>query len=129
MIEANFTFTSSNYELEGTRGRCNLTGHVTQLIAGRVDAELWPDAKPRRVSEMFSHEVVPAGLPEFANYLGEVEHFAECVANDREPISAAGSRWATWRWPTRCANPAHGAPRRGPCVNASRDGPRGMGQA
>jgi predicted dehydrogenase len=74
--------------LEGTRGRCNLTGHITQLIAGRVDAELWPDAKPRRVSEMFSHEVVPEGLPEFANYLGEVEHFADCVANNTEPISS-----------------------------------------
>ncbi len=88
VIEANFTFNSSNYELEGTRGRCTLTGHITQLIAGRVDAELWPDAKPRRVSELFSHEVVPAGLPEFANYLGEVEHFADCVANDTEPISS-----------------------------------------
>src|SRR5919106_1399944 len=65
VIEANFTFTSSNYELEGTRGRFNLTGHITQLIAGRLDAELWHDAKPRRLSEKISHEVVPAGLPEF----------------------------------------------------------------
>jgi D-xylose 1-dehydrogenase (NADP+, D-xylono-1,5-lactone-forming) len=88
VIEANFTFTSSNYELEGTRGRLNLTGHITQLIAGRLDAELWPDAKPRLVSEKISHEVVPAGLPEFANYLGEVEHFADCVANNTEPISS-----------------------------------------
>jgi predicted dehydrogenase len=88
VIEANFTFNSSNYELEGTRGRFNLTGHITQLIAGRLDAELWPDAKPRRVSERVSHEIVPTGLPEFANYLGEVEHFADCVFEDREPISS-----------------------------------------
>ena len=57
VIEANFTFNSSNYELEGTRGRFTLTGHITQLIAGRLDAELWPDVKPRRVSE----RVVPRG--------------------------------------------------------------------
>jgi predicted dehydrogenase len=88
VIEANFTFNSSNYELEGTRGQCTLTGHITQSIAGRLDAELWPDAKPRQVSERISHEVVAAGLPEFANYLGEVEHFAECVANDTEPLSS-----------------------------------------
>jgi D-xylose 1-dehydrogenase (NADP+, D-xylono-1,5-lactone-forming) len=88
VIEANFTFNSSNYELEGTRGRFNLTGHITQLIAGRMDAELWPDVKPRRVSEKVTHEVVPTGLPEFANYLGEVEHFADCVFDDREPISS-----------------------------------------
>ena len=48
----------------------NLTGHITQLIAGRLDAELWPDAKPRQVSEKVSHEVVPAGLPEFAMPVG-----------------------------------------------------------
>jgi len=88
VIEANFTFNSSNYELEGTTGRFNLTGHITQLIAGRLDAELWPDVKPRRVSERVTHEVEPAGLPDFANYLGEVEHFAGCVANDTEPISS-----------------------------------------
>jgi predicted dehydrogenase len=88
VIEASFTFNSSNYELEGTRGRINLTGHITQLIAGRLDAELWPDMKPRRVSERVTHEVVPAGLPEFANYLGEVEHFADCVRSGCEPISS-----------------------------------------
>lgn len=88
VIEANFTFNSSTYELEGSRGRFSLNGHVTQLVAGRMDAELWPDAKPRRVSNRVSHEVVPAGLPEFANYLGEVEHFADRVMNDEEPISS-----------------------------------------
>ena len=88
VIEANFTFNSSNYELEGTRGRFALTGHISQLIGGRLDAELWPDVKPRRVSERVSHEVVPTGLPEFANYLGEVEHFADCVLCDKEPISS-----------------------------------------
>ena len=31
---------------------------------------------------------MPAGLPEFANYLGEVEHFAGCIRNDEEPISS-----------------------------------------
>jgi predicted dehydrogenase len=88
VIEANFTFNSSNYELEGTQGRFTLAGHITQLIAGRLDAELWPDVKPRRISERVSHEVVPAGLPEFANYLGEVEHFADCIRNDQEPMSS-----------------------------------------
>lgn len=87
-IEANFTFTSSNYELEGTCGRLDLRGHITQLIAGRLDAELWRDVKPRYVSERISHEVDPAGLPEFANYLGEVEHFADCLAAGTEPISS-----------------------------------------
>ena len=58
------------------------------MIAGRLDAEIWRDVRPRAISQRVSHEVVPAGLPEFANYLGEVEHFAECVQHDREPISA-----------------------------------------
>jgi glucose-fructose oxidoreductase len=88
VIEANFTFNSSLYELEGTRGRFNLTGHITQLFGGRLDAELWPNVKPRRVAERVVHEVVPGGLPEFANYQGEVEHFAECVMCDKEPISS-----------------------------------------
>jgi predicted dehydrogenase len=88
VVEANFTFTSSTYELEGTRGRLSLTGHITQLIDGRLEAELWSGGKPRRVSERIVHEVVPEGLPEFANYLAEVEHFADCVMNDTEPISS-----------------------------------------
>jgi xylose dehydrogenase (NAD/NADP) len=87
-FEANFTFTSSNYEVEGTHGRLDLRGHITQLIAGRLDAEIWRDVRPRAVSQRVSHEVVPAGLPEFANYLGEVEHFADCVECDVEPISS-----------------------------------------
>ena len=87
-IEANFTFNSSNYELEGSKGRLNLQGHITQLIAGRMDADIWRDVRPRAISQRVSHEVVPTGLPEFANYLGEVEHFADCVQQDREPISA-----------------------------------------
>lgn len=91
VIEANFTFSSSHYELEGTRGRLSLTGHVTQLIDGRLEAELWTGSRPRRVSERVSHDVVPSGLPEFANYLGEVEHFAECVLHDREPIPSGRS--------------------------------------
>jgi predicted dehydrogenase len=88
VIEANFTFPSSHYELEGTLGRLVLNGHVTQLIDGRMDAELWNQTKPRGVAERISHQVVPAGLPEFANYLGEVEHFATCVLDDREPIAS-----------------------------------------
>lgn len=87
-IEANFTFNSSNYELEGTKGRLDLRGHITQVIAGRLDAEIWRDVRTRAISQRVSHEVIPAGLPEFANYLGEVEHFADCVRNDREPISS-----------------------------------------
>ncbi len=87
VIEANFTFMSSQYELEGTRGRLALTGHVTQLFDGRLEAELWGSARPRRVVQRVSHEVAPGALPEFANYLGEVEHFADCVLNDREPIA------------------------------------------
>lgn len=87
VIEANFTFMSSQYELEGTRGRLALTGHVTQLFDGRMEAEIWGGARPRRVVQRASHEVAPGALPEFANYLGEVEHFADCVLNDREPIA------------------------------------------
>jgi xylose dehydrogenase (NAD/NADP) len=87
-IEANFTFTSSNYELEGTSGRLDLRGHITQLIAGKMNAELWRDEKPRHIAQRVSHEVDPAGLPEFFNYLGEVEHFAECLATGTEPISS-----------------------------------------
>ncbi|MBA2595710.1 MAG: Gfo/Idh/MocA family oxidoreductase, partial [Chloroflexia bacterium] len=88
VIEANFTFGSSHYELEGTRGRLTLSGHVSQLIGGRLDAEIWSDTKPRQLAERISHEVVPAGLPEFANYLGEVAHFAECVLTGKEPIAS-----------------------------------------
>lgn len=88
VIEANFTFNSSNYEIEGVRGHLDLTGHVTQAIAGRLDAQLWPDVKPRRISEVLSHEVVTAGLPEFFNYLGEVEHFADCIFTGTEPMSS-----------------------------------------
>ena len=88
VIEANFTFMSSHYELEGTRGRLVLTGHVAQLIDGRMEAALWGPARPRRVAQRIRHEVVPDGMPEFANYLGEVEHFADCVLNDREPIAS-----------------------------------------
>jgi glucose-fructose oxidoreductase len=88
VVEANFTFGSSHYELEGTRGRLALSGHVSQLIGGRLDAELWGDAKGRSVAERIVHEVEPAGLPPFANYLGEVEHFADRVLAGREPIAA-----------------------------------------
>lgn len=87
-FEANFTFSSSNYEVEGTKGRLDLRGHITQLIAGRLDAEIWRDARPRAVSQRVMHEVIPAGLPEFANYLGEVEHFANCVQHDLEPMAS-----------------------------------------
>lgn len=88
VIEANFTFGSSHYEIEGTRGRLALSGHISQLIGGKLEAELWSGPKARHVSERIVHEVVPEGLPEFANYLGEVEYFAECVRAGTEPIAA-----------------------------------------
>lgn len=88
VIEANFTFGSSTYELEGTQGRLALTGHITQLIDGRLEAELWPRSSPYRVGERVTHAVEPAGFPEFANYLGEAEHFADCILNDSEPIAS-----------------------------------------
>ncbi|MCA9877571.1 MAG: Gfo/Idh/MocA family oxidoreductase [Thermomicrobiales bacterium] len=87
-FEANFTFRSSAYEVEGTQGRLDLRGHITQLIAGRLDAVVWREGEHPAVSQRVSHEVVPAGLPEFANYLGEVAHFADCVRNGQEPISS-----------------------------------------
>ena len=87
-IEAGFTFNSSHYELEGTHGRLVLTGHISQLIGGKLEAEFWPDRRPRRVAERVNHDVVAAALPEFANYLGEVEHFADCVLHGREPLAA-----------------------------------------
>jgi predicted dehydrogenase len=87
-IEAGFTFGSSHYELEGTHGRLTLSGHISQRIGGRLDAELWAGRRPRQVSERVTHEVVAAGLPEFANYLGEVEHFADCIKSGQEPIAA-----------------------------------------
>lgn len=90
VIEANFTFTSSNYEIEGTRGRLVLSGHVTQLIRGRLEAELWLP-KSREVSERIHHVVEPAGLPEFYNYLAEVEHFTDCVISG-EVLAAPGVR-------------------------------------
>ncbi|MGH2561065.1 MAG: Gfo/Idh/MocA family protein [Thermomicrobiales bacterium] len=91
VVEASFTFGSSTYELEGTRGRLCLNGHITQLIGGTLEAELWPDFRPRRVSERISHEVVPAALPEFYNYLGEVTHFASCILNDTTPLPSGAS--------------------------------------
>ncbi|MGH2533240.1 MAG: Gfo/Idh/MocA family protein [Thermomicrobiales bacterium] len=91
VVEASFTFGSSTYELEGTRGRLCLTGHITQLIGGKLEAELWPDFRPRRVSERISHEVVPAALPEFYNYLGEVAQFASCILNDTTPFPSGAS--------------------------------------
>lgn len=88
VIEANFTFGSSNYELEGTTGRFTLSRHITQLIDGKLEGELWFNRRPRNVSQRILHEVDPSGLPEFANYLGEVEHFAGCILNDTEPMPA-----------------------------------------
>jgi predicted dehydrogenase len=87
VIEAAFTFVSSTVELEGTRGRLTLEGHVTQATRGRLDVELWL-SHPRKPSERLTHEIDPAGLPEFYNYLAEVEHFAGCILRDEEPISA-----------------------------------------
>ena len=88
VVEANFTFRSSDYEVEGTSGRLTLRRHVTQLIDGVMDAELYADPRAREASERVRHEVVPAGLPAFANYLGEVEHFADCLRHGNEPVSA-----------------------------------------
>ncbi|MCC6314435.1 MAG: Gfo/Idh/MocA family oxidoreductase, partial [Thermomicrobiales bacterium] len=88
VIEANFTFTSSHFEVEGTGGRLALSRHISQLIDGKLEAELRSKQRPRMVSQRIIHEVDPAGLPEFANYLGEVEHFADCIRTGREPISS-----------------------------------------
>ena len=38
---------------------------------GRLDAELWPDRKPRLVSEKISHEVVPAGIDQIDQLLAQ----------------------------------------------------------
>jgi predicted dehydrogenase len=87
-VEANFTFGSSDYEVEGVGGRLALRRHISQRIDGELEAELWESPRARSAAQRIRHEVVPAGLPEFANYLGEVEHFADCIRHGREAISA-----------------------------------------
>jgi predicted dehydrogenase len=87
VIEATFTYAASHIELEGTRGRLALIGHVTQAIAGRLEVELWMPGQ-HAVGEQITHEIVPGGLPHFYNYLGEVEHFGDCILNEETPVSS-----------------------------------------
>ena len=88
VIEATFTYGASHIELEGTQGRLILTGHITQAIEGRLEVELWMPGS-RKVGEKITHEIIPENLPHFYNYLGEVEHFGDCIATGKEPISSA----------------------------------------
>lgn len=87
VIEATFTYSASHIELEGTRGRLTLTGHITQQAQGHLQVELWQRGR-NVVSERLVHDVVPEGIPHYYNYLGEVEHFGECILTDKEPISS-----------------------------------------
>ena len=86
VIEASFTYGSSLYELEGTRGRLSLAGHVSQRIGGRLDVAL--RAAAGGVAEQGTHEIVPDSLPHFYNYQREVEHFADCIRAGVEPVSS-----------------------------------------
>lgn len=87
VVEAGFTYSSSLIELEGVTGRLSLSGHISQAVAGRLEVEFWsPDSG--RVGERLVHELVPDGLPHFANYLHEVEHFARCVFKGSEPVAS-----------------------------------------
>jgi predicted dehydrogenase len=86
VIEASFTYGSSLYELEGTRGRLSLAGHVSQRIVGRLDLAL--RSATGAVAEQSTHEVVPDSLPHFYNYQREAEHFSRCVLTGQEPVSS-----------------------------------------
>lgn len=87
VIEATFTYNASHIELEGSRGRLTLTGHITQQAQGHLDVELWLPGQ-HKASEHIMHNVVPEGVPHYYNYLREVEHFSECILTDKEPISS-----------------------------------------
>jgi predicted dehydrogenase len=91
VIEASFTYGSSLYELEGTRGRLSLAGHVSQRIGGRLDLALrlgTGASATGAVTEQSTHEIVPESLPHFYNYQREVEHFSQCVLTGEEPVSS-----------------------------------------
>jgi glucose-fructose oxidoreductase len=87
VIEAGFTYSSSLIELEGTEGRLSLSGHISQSVAGRLEVEFW-GRDSGRTGERLVHELVPDALPHFGNYLNEVEHFAQCVFEDSEPVAS-----------------------------------------
>jgi predicted dehydrogenase len=87
IVEGAFTHSSSLIEIEGTTGRLALSGHITQAIAGHLTVELKFPGQ-RQIGERVAHEINPEGLPHFYNYLREIEHFSECVRQDREPVSS-----------------------------------------
>lgn len=87
-IEAGFTFSSSLIELEGTRGRLSLTGHITQSTAGRLDVQIYGEG--RHLSEQVGHEVIPDGTSHFQNYQREVAHFSQSIL-DGTPHLASGA--------------------------------------
>lgn len=87
VIEGAFTYPSSLIEIEGTKGRLALSGHITQAIAGSLSVELKFPGE-RQVGERATHEINSDGLPHFYNYLREIEHFSTCIREDEEPVSS-----------------------------------------
>ena len=87
VIEGCFTHSSSLIELEGTAGRLELRGHITQAVAGRLDVSVHFPGQ-RHVGQKASHEIIPEGLPHYYNYLREIEHFSNCIAAGEEPVSS-----------------------------------------
>ncbi|GCE29544.1 oxidoreductase [Dictyobacter alpinus] len=90
VIEASFTFSSSYIELEGTQGRLTLTDHISQKTQGHLLVDLWLPGQ-QEIAEHMVHNVVPAGLPHYYNYLREVEHFSTCILTNTDPIATGNT--------------------------------------
>jgi predicted dehydrogenase len=87
VVEGCFTHGASLIELEGTRGRLALSGHISQACAGQLELSIRQPGQ-RAVGERAIHEVVPDGVPHFLNYQRELEHFSSCVLTGQEPRAA-----------------------------------------
>ena len=85
VIEAGFTYPSSLFEVEGTKGRLSLSGHVSQGTTGDLRVELY--GAGRGVSERISHTIDRDSTPQFQNYLREVEHFSACIRDGQTPVA------------------------------------------
>src|SRR5262249_41296798 len=86
VIEASFTYGSSLYELEGTRGRLSLAGHVSQRVGGRLDLAL--RSATGAVGGQSPHEGVLDPPPPLFAHPPQVEPFAPWVFPGQGPVSA-----------------------------------------
>jgi predicted dehydrogenase len=89
VIEGCFTHGASLIELEGTRGRLVLSGHISQACTGHLELLICQPGQ-RLVGERVTHDVVPDGVPHFLTYQRELEHISWCISTGEEP-RAAGS--------------------------------------